>query len=63
MGYYNRAAIVATPGMVPGRKDRPATLEEVHRHFHEIDDLGGAREHQDATTALGAMLTAADKAQ
>lgn len=63
MGYYNRAAVVAAPGVVLGKPDRPARLEEIHRHFEEIDSLEGAREQADATAALGAMLKVLDQSK
>jgi 3-hydroxy-3-methylglutaryl CoA synthase/NAD(P)-dependent dehydrogenase (short-subunit alcohol dehydrogenase family)/putative sterol carrier protein len=58
MGYFNRAAVVAAPGVVLGEGKRPASLEEIHRHWDEIRALDGAQEHADATAALGAMLEA-----
>ncbi len=58
MGYYNRAAVVAGPGAVPGEGAEVPTMEQVHKAFEAIDDLSETREFDNATAAFGPMMDA-----
>jgi putative sterol carrier protein len=56
MGYFNRAALVAGPGVMLGDDRTVPTPETVAARLPEILDLKGGREYHNATEALGAML-------
>jgi NAD(P)-dependent dehydrogenase (short-subunit alcohol dehydrogenase family)/acyl dehydratase/putative sterol carrier protein len=58
MGYFNRAAIVTGSGAVLGDGKSVPKLENIHRHWDEINDLAGAEEFPNATAAFGPMLDA-----
>ncbi|MBW1780202.1 MAG: SCP2 sterol-binding domain-containing protein, partial [Deltaproteobacteria bacterium] len=58
MGYFNRAAIVTAAGTVIGDGKSVPTLEDIHRHWDEINDPAGAEEFPNATAAFGPMLDA-----
>ncbi|MFO7600110.1 MAG: SDR family NAD(P)-dependent oxidoreductase [Candidatus Desulfacyla sp.] len=58
MGYFNRAAIVTAAGTVVGDAKSVPTLEDIHRHWDEINDPSGAEEFPNATAAFGPMLEA-----
>jgi 3-hydroxy-3-methylglutaryl CoA synthase/NAD(P)-dependent dehydrogenase (short-subunit alcohol dehydrogenase family)/putative sterol carrier protein len=58
MGYFNRAGIATGSGTIVGDGKSVPTLEEIHRHWEEINDLRGAQEFPNATAAFGPMLDA-----
>lgn len=57
MGVYGRAAVVSAPGVALGEGDRVPTMEDVHKHWAQIDSLADAQTYDDANAALMAMLT------
>ena len=57
-GYFNRAAVVASPGLVLGDGKTPPSVEQIHQAFDEICDLEGSREFADATASLTPMIQA-----
>jgi 3-hydroxy-3-methylglutaryl CoA synthase/NAD(P)-dependent dehydrogenase (short-subunit alcohol dehydrogenase family)/putative sterol carrier protein len=58
MGHFTRSAVVAGPGATAAPEGQVPTVEDVHRAWAGIDDLGAPREFRDATAALGPMLDA-----
>jgi putative sterol carrier protein len=58
MGYHNRAAVVTGAGTVIGDGTKAPGPEEIHKHWSAINDLSGAKEFPNATTAFGPMLDA-----
>jgi NAD(P)-dependent dehydrogenase (short-subunit alcohol dehydrogenase family)/putative sterol carrier protein len=58
LGAFNRTAVVTGAGAAIGDGVRPPTVEDIHRHFAEIDSLEAAREHPNATAALMDMMAA-----
>nr|MBL0714546.1 SDR family NAD(P)-dependent oxidoreductase [Desulfobacterales bacterium] len=59
MGYFNRATILTGAGAQIGQADRPPCLEDIQSHWDAINDLEGASEIPDATTALMDLLAPA----
>ena len=57
-GYFNRAAILTGAGVKLGAGEEPPSLEEIHAHFAQIDDLSQGQEFSDATSALGPLMAA-----
>ncbi|MDQ1336163.1 MAG: Short-chain dehydrogenase, partial [Thermodesulfobacteriota bacterium] len=58
MGYFNRSAIMTGGGTVVGDGKAVPRLEEIHRHWDQINDLKGAEEFPNATAAFGPLLDA-----
>ncbi|MBI4965572.1 MAG: SDR family NAD(P)-dependent oxidoreductase [Desulfomonile tiedjei] len=58
MGVFNRAAVVTGPGAVVGDGKTPPTPEQIHEQWNAINDLHGAKESYNLTSALGDMLEA-----
>ena len=56
MGYYNRAAVVTGPTVQLGDPDHPPTPEQIHENWKKINSLAGARELEDANTAIFALI-------
>ncbi len=56
MGWFSRAAFMAGSGLVLEKRQEPPTLKDIHRGFAAMGKLSSAREHADATAALGYML-------
>src|SRR6056297_296949 len=52
MGYYNRAAIMTSPGVQLGDSENPATPEEVSANIDKINAMEGAELYEDANAAL-----------
>ncbi len=59
MGCYNRAAVVTGSGAVIGDGTEIPSAEEIAGNFTEIVSLENAEEFQEATAAIGAIVTAA----
>jgi putative sterol carrier protein len=59
MGYFNRAAVVTGKAVLLGDADNPPTPEMIHEHWQRIDTLAGAKEIDDATTAVFDLVTPA----
>jgi len=57
MGYFNRAAIVTAPTVQPGDTNIPPTPEQIHENWEKINSLKGAKEMEDANTAIFALIT------
>jgi len=60
LGFFNRTAMISAPGIVLGGQTKAPTLEDIHRNFGAIDSLEGAKEHENAMVALGAMQAAVE---
>ncbi len=59
MGYYNRAAVMTSPGIVLGDGKSVPTLEDVAANWEKILSLKGAREYEQLNDlVLGDMLAA-----
>jgi putative sterol carrier protein len=59
MGYYNRAAVMTSPGIVIGHGKAAPTLEDVAANWDKILSLKGAREYEQLNDlVLGDMLAA-----
>ncbi len=52
MGYFNRAAICTGPTIQLGTPENPPTPEQIHANWEKINSLEGAREIEDAQTAI-----------
>ncbi len=52
MGYFSRAGVLTGRGVQLGDRDRPPDPEAIQAHWDRINDLEGAAEIADATTAL-----------
>jgi putative sterol carrier protein len=57
MGFYSRAAVVGTPGVLLGEGRRTPEIGDIHQNWHGIDSLEGAREYHDANAALMDIVT------
>jgi len=57
MGYFNRAAIHTGPTVQFGDADNPPTPEQIHENWNKINSMEGAREMEDANTAIFALIT------
>jgi len=55
-GFFSRAAVVSAPVVQVGDGQKAPTLEDIHRHWAEIDSLEGWREYHDANAMLMDML-------
>ncbi len=58
-GYFSRAAVLTGPGAMVGDGKEPPAPEAVHDSWKEIMVMDDADEYDDAMTALGPMLAAA----
>jgi putative sterol carrier protein len=56
MGYFNRAAVLTGPTVQLGDPDNPSTPEQIHENWKKINSLDGAREMEDANTAIFALI-------
>jgi len=56
MGYFNRAAILTGPTVVLGNPDNPPTPEQIHENWDKINSMDGAKEMEDANTAIFALI-------
>jgi 3-hydroxy-3-methylglutaryl CoA synthase/NAD(P)-dependent dehydrogenase (short-subunit alcohol dehydrogenase family)/putative sterol carrier protein len=57
MGYFNRAAIYTGPTVQLGDPDNPPTPEQIHENWSKINTMDGAKEMEDANTAIMALIT------
>jgi 3-hydroxy-3-methylglutaryl CoA synthase/NAD(P)-dependent dehydrogenase (short-subunit alcohol dehydrogenase family)/putative sterol carrier protein len=57
MGYFNRAAVHTGPTVQIGDPDNPPTPEQIHENWNKINSMEGAREMEDANTAIFALIT------
>ena len=55
-GFFSRAAVVSAPVMQVGDEKSVPTVEQIHRHWAEIDDIEGWQTYPDANAALMDML-------
>jgi putative sterol carrier protein len=58
VGYYGRAAVMTSPGMVIGDGKHIPTLEEVGAAWEKIQSLTGAHEYGQLADLMGDMLAA-----
>lgn len=58
MGYYNRAAVLTSPGVVVGDGSKPPSVEDIHKNWEAINDFTGAVEFGNLNAALSPMLDA-----
>ncbi|MDQ7785610.1 MAG: SDR family NAD(P)-dependent oxidoreductase, partial [Desulfomonilaceae bacterium] len=58
MGCFNRAAVVTGPGAVVGDGETPPAPEQIASLWDAINDMAGAVESYNATSALGLMMEA-----
>ena len=58
VGYYGRAAVMTSPGIVIGDGKKVPTVEEVAAAWQKIQDLRGAKELGQLNDLMGEMLTA-----
>ncbi len=56
MGYFNRAAVLTGPTVQLGDLEHPPTPEQIHEHWERINSLDGAKEMEDANTAIFALI-------
>jgi putative sterol carrier protein len=57
MGYFNRATVYTGPTVQLGDPDNPPTPEQIHDSWDKINSMEGARELEDANTAIFALIT------
>jgi hypothetical protein len=57
MGYFNRAAVLTGPTVQLGDPDNPPTPEQIHANWEKINSMDGAKEMEDANTAIFALIT------
>lgn len=57
MGYYNRAAILTSPGVQLGDAENPPTPEEVSENIDKINNMAGAQIYDDANAALFGLVS------
>jgi 3-hydroxy-3-methylglutaryl CoA synthase/NAD(P)-dependent dehydrogenase (short-subunit alcohol dehydrogenase family)/putative sterol carrier protein len=56
MGYYNRAAILTGPGTKIGDAENPPTPEQISEKWNFINSMEGAKEIEDANSAIFALI-------
>lgn len=56
LGYFNRAAYLTGRGIQLGDPEHLPTVEDIAEHFEEINSLEGAKEYNDANSALMGMF-------
>jgi NAD(P)-dependent dehydrogenase (short-subunit alcohol dehydrogenase family) len=56
MGYFSRAAICTGPTTQLGTPENPPTPEQIHANWEKINSLEGARESEDALTAIMELI-------
>jgi NAD(P)-dependent dehydrogenase (short-subunit alcohol dehydrogenase family) len=57
-GHFDRAALVAGPGVMLGDGKTPPSVEDIAREFAAISELAGWAEFHDATASLAPMVAA-----
>jgi len=57
MGYFNRAAILTGPTVQLGDPENPPTAEKIAENWEKINSMEGAKEMEDANTAIFALIT------
>jgi hypothetical protein len=57
MGYFNRAAVLTGPAVQLGDPQNPPTPEQIHENWEKINAMDGAKEMEDANTAIFALIT------
>ncbi len=57
MGYFNRAAVLTGPGIKLGKDDSPPTPEEIMENFARINEMSGAKEYEDANSAIFGLVS------
>jgi 3-hydroxy-3-methylglutaryl CoA synthase/NAD(P)-dependent dehydrogenase (short-subunit alcohol dehydrogenase family) len=57
MGYFNRAAVLTGPTVQLGDPENPPTPEQIQANWEKINSMDGAKEMEDANTAIFALIT------
>jgi NAD(P)-dependent dehydrogenase (short-subunit alcohol dehydrogenase family)/putative sterol carrier protein len=57
MGYFNRSAVVTGAAVALGGPDTPTTPEQIHENWKKINSMEGAREFDDANSAIFGLIT------
>jgi 3-hydroxy-3-methylglutaryl CoA synthase/NAD(P)-dependent dehydrogenase (short-subunit alcohol dehydrogenase family)/putative sterol carrier protein len=57
MGYFNRAAVYTGQTVQLGDLDHPPTPEQIHENWEKINSLDGAKEIEDANSAIFALIS------
>jgi putative sterol carrier protein len=57
MGYFNRAAILTGPTVQLGDPENPPTPEQIAENWEKINRMDGAKEMEDANSAIFALIT------
>jgi 3-hydroxy-3-methylglutaryl CoA synthase/NAD(P)-dependent dehydrogenase (short-subunit alcohol dehydrogenase family) len=57
MGYFNRAGILTGPTVQLGDSENPPTPEQIQQNWEKINSMDGAKEMEDANTAILALIT------
>ncbi len=57
MGYFNRAAVFTGQTVQLGDPENPPTPEQIHENWEKINSMDGAREIEDANTAIFALIS------
>ncbi|RPH47958.1 MAG: SDR family NAD(P)-dependent oxidoreductase [Desulfobacteraceae bacterium] len=60
MGYYNRAAILTGPGIKLGDAGKPPTPEQISENWNSINSMEGAKETEDANSAIFELIAPPD---
>jgi NAD(P)-dependent dehydrogenase (short-subunit alcohol dehydrogenase family)/uncharacterized OB-fold protein len=61
MGYFNRAGILTGPTVQLGDSENPPTPEQIQQNWEKINSMDGAKEMEDANTAILALITQPSK--
>jgi len=56
LGFFNRAAMLTSPGLPIGDSENPPTLEMIHENFDKINNMENAKEMADATSAVFSLI-------
>ncbi|UCG09497.1 MAG: SDR family NAD(P)-dependent oxidoreductase, partial [Desulfobacterales bacterium] len=57
MGYFNRAVVFTGHTVQLGDPENPPTPEQIHENWEKINSMDGAREIEDANTAIFALIS------
>ena len=60
MGYFNRAAVFTGPTTQLGDAQNPPTPEQIHENWQKINSLEGAKEIEDANSAIFDLIAPPD---
>ena len=63
LGHFSRAALFTGPTTQLGDPDKPPTPEQIHANWRQINSLEGAKEMEDANSAILALISSAGDGQ